>query len=133
MTERPGRRGNVERVSPPVEMDGNPNSLTRIWRVLQFFVWDKGMAKIRILHTADCHLAAAFASLGPNAERRRRDVLDAFRGLVDFALGGKGNAAKDADGVVVGSEIVRRVERGTTREARVASVRALVRELRQAI
>lgn len=42
-------------------------------------------------------------------------------------------AAKEASGVVVGSEIVRRVERGTTTENRVASVRELVRELRQAI
>ncbi len=42
-------------------------------------------------------------------------------------------ASKDADGVVVGSEIVRRIERGESREARVASVRELVRTLRQAI
>jgi len=42
-------------------------------------------------------------------------------------------AAKDADGVVVGSEIVRRIERETTQEKRLASVRELVRELRSAI
>lgn len=42
-------------------------------------------------------------------------------------------AAKDADGVVVGSEIVRRVERGTTASERIASVRELVRELRAAV
>jgi tryptophan synthase alpha chain len=42
-------------------------------------------------------------------------------------------AAKNADGVVVGSEIVRRIEQGTTKEGRIASVRELVRALRQAI
>lgn len=39
--------------------------------------------------------------------------------------------AKDADGVVVGSEIVRRIERGSGAAERVASVRSLVRELRE--
>lgn len=39
-------------------------------------------------------------------------------------------AAKDSDGVVVGSEIVRRIERGTTSTERLTSVRELVRELR---
>ena len=39
-------------------------------------------------------------------------------------------AAKEADGVVVGSEIVRRIERGTSSAERLESVRALVRELR---
>ncbi|OJY29600.1 MAG: tryptophan synthase subunit alpha [Myxococcales bacterium 68-20] len=42
-------------------------------------------------------------------------------------------AAKDADGVVVGSEIVRRIERGTTSTERLTSVRELVRELRAAV
>jgi tryptophan synthase alpha chain len=42
-------------------------------------------------------------------------------------------AAKEADGVVVGSEIVRRIERCTTHEERIASVRELVRELRSAV
>lgn len=42
-------------------------------------------------------------------------------------------AAKDADGVVVGSEIVRRIEREATHEKRVESVRALVRELRASV
>jgi tryptophan synthase alpha chain len=42
-------------------------------------------------------------------------------------------AGKDADGVVVGSEIVRRIESGTSNEARIASVRDLVRELRAAV
>ena len=42
-------------------------------------------------------------------------------------------AAVRADGIVVGSEIVRRVERGTTKAERVSSVRELVRELRGAV
>jgi tryptophan synthase alpha chain len=42
-------------------------------------------------------------------------------------------AAKDADGVVVGSELVRRIERGTTSTERLDSVRQLVRELRAAV
>lgn len=41
-------------------------------------------------------------------------------------------AAAKADGVVVGSAIVRRIEEGCTPEQRVASVEALVRELRSA-
>jgi tryptophan synthase alpha chain len=41
-------------------------------------------------------------------------------------------AGADADGVVVGSAIVRRIEEGATPEARIASVRAIVRELRAA-
>ncbi len=42
-------------------------------------------------------------------------------------------AAKDADGVVVGSEIVRRIEREPTHEQRLSSVREVVRELRAAV
>ncbi len=42
-------------------------------------------------------------------------------------------AATDADGVVVGSELVRRIERGATPAERLASVRELVRELRAAV
>jgi tryptophan synthase alpha chain len=41
--------------------------------------------------------------------------------------------AKDADGVVVGSELVRRIERGSSAAERTDGVRALVRELRQAV
>lgn len=39
--------------------------------------------------------------------------------------------AKEADGVVVGSELVRRIERGSSAAERLSSVRALVRELRE--
>lgn len=42
-------------------------------------------------------------------------------------------AADGADGVVVGSAIVRRIEEGATPEARVSSVKAIVAELRAAI
>lgn len=42
-------------------------------------------------------------------------------------------AASHADGVVVGSEIVRRIERGATKGERLSGVRELVRELRAAV
>jgi len=42
-------------------------------------------------------------------------------------------AAADADGVVVGSAIVRKIEAGTTPEARLSAVREIVRGLRGAI
>lgn len=42
-------------------------------------------------------------------------------------------AGQDADGVVVGSELVRRVERGAIQLDRVSAVRDLVRELRAAV
>lgn len=42
-------------------------------------------------------------------------------------------AAAQADGVVVGSELVRRIERESSPEARLSSVSALVRELRSAV
>ncbi|MBX3199721.1 MAG: tryptophan synthase subunit alpha [Labilithrix sp.] len=42
-------------------------------------------------------------------------------------------AAEHADGVVVGSELVRRIERGVTHTERLAGVRELVRELRAAV
>ena len=42
-------------------------------------------------------------------------------------------AAAQSNGVVVGSAIVRRIEDGKTPEARLASVRAIVKELRDAI
>ncbi len=41
-------------------------------------------------------------------------------------------AGKDADGVVVGSAIVRKIEEGTSVEARLGAVRAIVEELRAA-
>ena len=42
-------------------------------------------------------------------------------------------AAAEADGVVVGSAIVRRIEEAASPEARLSAVRAIVRELRAAI
>ncbi len=42
-------------------------------------------------------------------------------------------AAEKADGVVVGTAIVRRIEEGTSPEARISSVRDLVKSLRAAI
>jgi tryptophan synthase alpha chain len=51
---------------------------------------------------------------------------------IDSAAGAK-TAAALADGVVVGSAIVRRIEEGLTPEGRLAAVRAIVRELRAAV
>lgn len=51
---------------------------------------------------------------------------------IDSAEGARA-AAAHADGVVVGSAIVRRIEDGSTKESRVDSVTGLVRELRRAI
>lgn len=51
---------------------------------------------------------------------------------IDSAERAKAASAR-ADGVVVGSAIVRRIEEGRSAEERVASVRSLVRELRDAI
>ncbi len=51
---------------------------------------------------------------------------------IDSAEGAR-VAAAQSDGVVVGSAIVRRIEEGTSREARIAAVRALVTELRAAV
>ncbi len=56
--------------------------------------------------------------------------------VVGFGIDGAERAkiaAKDSDGVVVGSEIVRRIENGATTAERVASVKALVKELRDAV
>lgn len=51
---------------------------------------------------------------------------------IDSAAAAKA-AADGADGVVVGSAIVRRIEEGATAEVRVSAVRAIVAELRDAI
>ena len=42
-------------------------------------------------------------------------------------------ASAEADGIVVGSAIVRRIEEGTTPEARLSAVRAIVEDLRRAL
>lgn len=75
-------------------------------------------------------LAAAAAEAGRTREATKRPTVVGFG--IDSAERAR-VAAKEADGVVVGSEIVRRIERGTTNDERVASVRELVRELRQAV
>lgn len=75
-------------------------------------------------------LASAGAEAGRVREATKRPTVVGFG--IDSAERAR-IAAKDADGVVVGSEIVRRIERGPDKAARVASVRELVRELRRAI
>jgi tryptophan synthase alpha chain len=51
---------------------------------------------------------------------------------IDSAAAGKA-AGADADGIVVGSAIVRRIEEGASAAARLSSVRAIVKELRGAV
>jgi tryptophan synthase alpha chain len=74
------------------------------------------------------------ASAGAEAERVR--AVTKRPTVVGFGIDSGDRArvaAEGADGVVVGSEIVRRIERGATAEARIAGVRELVHELRGAV
>lgn len=75
-------------------------------------------------------LAAAGEAAGRVREATKRPTVVGFG--IDSAERAS-VAAKHADGVVVGSEIVRRIERGTTNAERIASVRELVRDLRGAV
>ncbi|MDF2698186.1 MAG: Tryptophan synthase alpha chain [Labilithrix sp.] len=75
-------------------------------------------------------LGTAGAEAGRVREATKRPTVVGFG--IDSAERARA-AVKDADGVVVGSEIVRRIERGTTGSERLASVRELVRELRAAV
>jgi tryptophan synthase alpha subunit len=75
-------------------------------------------------------LAAAAAEAARVREATKRPTVVGFG--IDTAERAR-VAANGADGVVVGSEIVRRIERGESPAARVASVRELVRDLRAAI
>jgi tryptophan synthase alpha chain len=56
--------------------------------------------------------------------------------VVGFGIDSAGRAAiaaKDADGVVVGTALVRRIEEGPDKAARLAAVKALVQDLRRAV
>jgi tryptophan synthase alpha chain len=75
-------------------------------------------------------LASAGAEAGRVREATKRPTVVGFG--IDSGERAR-IAAKDADGVVVGSEIVRRIERGTTNDERIRSVRELVRDLRAAV
>jgi tryptophan synthase alpha chain len=75
-------------------------------------------------------LASAGVEAGRVREATRRPTVVGFG--IDSGERAR-TAAKEADGVVVGSEIVRRIERGATNEERIESVRELVRELRAAV
>lgn len=76
----------------------------------------------------------ALAEAGAAAARVR--ALTDLPTVVGFGIDsaeGAAAAARDADGVVVGSALVRRIEGGATKEERHASVVALVAELRRAV
>jgi tryptophan synthase alpha chain len=84
--------------------------------------------------TGGAGASAVLAEAGAQAARVRavtgRPTVVGFG--IDSAERAKAAGAM-ADGVVVGSAIVRRIEDGKTGEQRIASVRALVAELRRAI
>lgn len=78
--------------------------------------------------------STALADAGAQAGRVRAET--GIPTVVGFGIDSAERArvaAKEADGVVVGSEIVRRIERGKSRHERIADVRALVGELRRAL
>ncbi|MBX3185494.1 MAG: tryptophan synthase subunit alpha [Labilithrix sp.] len=84
--------------------------------------------------TGGAGAAAVLGEAGAQAGRVRqatgRPTVVGFG--IDSAEGARA-AAERSDGVVVGSAIVRRIEEGPSREARIAAVQKLVRDLRGAI
>ncbi|MBS2016190.1 MAG: tryptophan synthase subunit alpha [Deltaproteobacteria bacterium] len=75
-------------------------------------------------------LSEAGAAAARVRETTKRPTVVGFG--IDSAAGARA-AAAEADGVVVGSAIVRRTEEGVSPEARLAAVRALVADLRGAV
>jgi len=84
--------------------------------------------------TGGAGAASVLAEAGAQAERVRavtgRPTVVGFG--IDSAAGARA-AAERSDGVVVGSAIVRRIEEGSSHEARLAAVKELVAELRGAV
>jgi exonuclease SbcD len=61
-------------------------SARQTWQVSRVgLAHSEGPIVIRLLHLSDAHLGAAYSGFGPVAEARRKDVLEAFRGLPDEA------------------------------------------------
>ncbi len=84
--------------------------------------------------TGGAGLTSVLAAAGSQAARVRgltgRPTVVGFG--IDSAAAARA-AGAEADGVVVGSAIVRRIEESTSAAARVAAVRAIVKELRDAV
>ena len=84
--------------------------------------------------TGGAGLTSVLAEAGTQAARVRgvtgRPTVVGFG--IDSAVAARA-AASEADGIVVGSAIVRRIEESTSPAARIAAVRAIVKELRSAV
>jgi tryptophan synthase alpha chain len=121
-------------VIPLVAPTSRPDRITKIAEVAKSFpipfVYYVSMMGV----TGGAGATDVLAEAGRQAARVRevtsRPTVVGFG--IDSARAAK-VAAENADGVVVGSAIVRRIEEGTSPEARVSAVRAIVTELRNAI
>jgi tryptophan synthase alpha chain len=121
-------------VVPLVAPTSRPDRITKLAEIAkQFpvpFVYYVSMMGV----TGGAGATDVLAEAGKQAARVRevtgRPTVVGFG--IDSAAAAK-VAGADADGVVVGSAIVRRIEDGTTAEARVMAVRQIVAELRAAI
>jgi tryptophan synthase alpha chain len=133
----PLRRAAAERglgLVPLVAPTTRPDRIARIGEVAESFpvpfIYYVSMTGVTGGAGALDVLTNAGAEAGRVREATRRPTVVGFG--IDSAERAR-VASKHADGVVVGSEIVRRIERGTTGSERLASVRELVRELRAAV
>ena len=75
---------------------------------------------LRILHLADVHIGASMSAFGDAAEARRRSLLEAFRGLPEFAR------REDAHAVLVAGDVFDRPEPDAESRAAVAETFARV-------
>jgi tryptophan synthase alpha chain len=121
-------------VIPLVAPTTRPERVARIGEIADTFpvpfVYYVSMTGVTGGATAAEVLASAGAEAGRVRHATKRPTVVGFG--IDSGERAR-IAAKDADGVVVGSELVRRIEREPTHDERVASVRQLVRELRSAV
>jgi tryptophan synthase alpha chain len=119
---------------PLVTPTTGPDRITRIASVAENhpipFVYYVSMTGVTGGAGAADVLTAAAAEAGRVREATKLPTVVGFG--IDSAERAR-TAANGADGIVVGSEIVRRIERGATSEERVRSVRELVRDLRAAV
>ena len=121
-------------VIPLVAPTSTPERIAKIAEVAKTFpvpfVYYVSMMGV----TGGAGLTSVLAEAGAQASRVRgltgRPTVVGFG--IDSGAGARA-AAAESDGVVVGSAIVRRIEEGTSREARLAAVRTIVKELRAAV
>jgi tryptophan synthase alpha chain len=121
-------------VIPLVAPTSRPERIARIAEVAKTFpvpfIYYVSMMGV----TGGSGLTSVLVEAGSQAARVRavtgRPTVVGFR--IDSGAAAQA-AGAEADGVVVGSAVVRRIEEGTSKEARLAGVRAIVRELRGAV